>query len=216
MNDNVRRVLLSISAIVLCLAVVGCDDSDDGDDGGVQFFFGTNNIKECMPITVDVDLAAAGAVVAESNGVPDCTIDGTLAASGCTAQFTLVNGGNTLEAFIDGCETPLETNLFGCEFTQGDGSVLTSNSTAACDCVGEPICDLNIYCDPSPAICVSEDADPQSCEDCSNNVDDDGDGDVDCSDQKCHIVDCGWGQTTITCSTTSTTTTLFVTTTTTP
>jgi len=210
MSKSFRLIRSSLLLIALLVVVGGCDDSDGGDDGGgpVQLFFGTHNIRECMPITVDVNLLAANAVVAEQgDGSLDCALDAALAGDGCTGQFALVNGGSTLRAVIDGCDVPPETSLFECGFDTGDAAALTSDSTAICDCVGEPLCDLNLFCDPTPAICVSQDPDPDSCEDCSNGQDDDGDGFVDCEDAHCFIVDCGWGQTTITCSSTSTTTT---------
>ena len=197
---------------VLCLALVGCDDGDsDGDGNGLlQVYFATNNIKECTPLTVDVNLAAAGANIAHlDDGSLNCGLDGALSSSGCSGAFSLTDGGNTLHAVIDGCAVPLETNLFRCAFVEGDISLLNANTSSVCDCVGEPICHLNIYCDATPTICVNEDADPHACEDCFNDVDDDGDGDVDCRDDNCHVIDCGWGQTTITCTTTTTTTTIF-------
>ncbi len=204
-----RSAMLSV-ATVLALSVVlaGCDDSDDGGGGGaVRAYFGTNNIRACMPIQVDVDLDAANAVVAQANGSLDCAIDAALAGGGCVATFEELSGGDLLRVTIDGCEVPEVSSLFECGFTEGDLSALALAVSSVCDCVGEPICQFNIFCDPTPGICVSDEANAGACEDCFNAVDDDGNGFTDCEDQNCHIENCGFGQTTITCSTSTTTTT---------
>jgi len=206
------RFHVCLLLLAFLVVVVGCD-SDDGDAVGTQrFYFGTNNIRECEPITVDVNLATAQAVVArQPDGSPDCELNGFLAAYGCTGTFNELDGGGTLRVVIDGCEVDPVADLFSCEFSEGDLSGFVFATSAECDCVGEPICRFNAFCDQTPGICVSDDADPGACEDCSNDVDDDGNGFVDCDDQNCHTEECGWGLTTITCTTTSTSTTTTVT-----
>ena len=197
-----RRIHVGIVSLALLVVLTGCDDNSSG--GPVSLFFGTNNIRPCIPITVHVDLQAAHAVLArQSDGSLDCALDALLVGSGCAGTFNEVDGGDTLRVFIDGCETPAITNLFECGFSEADISALASATSAVCACVGEPLCDYNVYCDRTPGICVSEDSDPSACEDCSNGEDDDGNGFVDCDDQNCHNENCGWGQTTITCSTTT-------------
>ena len=208
-----RRRHVGILPLALLVAVTGCDSNDGGGSGGsVQLSFGTNNIQPCIPITVDVDLQAANAVLAQQpDGSVDCALDASLVGDGCSGTFDLLNSGNTLRVSIDGCVTPAITSLFACGFTKADISTLASATSAECECVGEPLCFWNVYCDRTPGICVSEDGDPEACEDCSNGVDDDGNGFTDCDDQNCHNENCGWGGTTITCSSTTTTTTTTLT-----
>ena len=112
----------------------------------------------------------------QTDGSVDCALDASLVGDGCSGTFDLVDNGDTLRVSIDGCVTPAITSLFACGFTKADVSTLASATSADCECVGEPLCDWNIYCDRSPGICVSEDGDPEACEDCSNGVDDDGNG----------------------------------------
>lgn len=199
--------------VLMLAALAGCDGSGDGaEERSVTLYFETNNIRACMPITVDVDLAAASAELERrDDGSLDCTLDTALAADGCTGVFAEIAGGSTLEAIIDGCEVPEIASLFECVFSQANAGALAASTDAVCDCVGEPECFWNVFCLRRPAICVSEQAGPGACEDCFNGEDDDGDGFVDCDDSDCFIADCGIGQTTITCSTTVTTTTTSVT-----
>ncbi len=208
MSEWFRRLQVGVVPLTLFVVVAGCASDDSGTVGTERFYFGTNNIRECEPITVDVDLATAQAVVARlTDGSLDCELNGFLAAYGCTGIFSELDGGGTLRVVIDGCEVPPVSDLFACEFSKGDLSGFVFATSAECDCVGEPLCRYNAFCDRTPGICASEDADPGACEDCANDIDDDGNGSVDCDDQNCHKEDCGWGLTTITCSTTSTTTT---------
>jgi hypothetical protein len=205
-SPSARRSAALVLALMLG-ALVGCDDSDDGGSGPGRLYFSTANIQECMPMHVDVPLVAAGATVAQrGDGSPDCDVDATLASAGCTGTFELEADG-VLAVDIDGCEVPPEANLFDCKFDAGDPAAIGSSVESACTCVGEPICHLNLYCLRFPEICVSENAGPNACEDCFNDIDDDDDTFVDCDDANCYIVDCGVGQTTITCTSTSTTTT---------
>lgn len=209
MNGWRLSIGVGILQLAAVMAMTGCDDSGGGAAGQpVTLFFGTNNIRACMPIIIDVDLDASAAVVARhTDGGPDCALDPNLVSDGCTATFEELDGGAILQAVIDGCEVPEISNLFGCNFSEADVTAVGASVDAVCDCVGEPLCDWNIFCDPWPAICTSLAPDPSSCEDCSNFVDDNGDGLVDCRDPNCHIEDCGYGQSTITCSTTTTSTT---------
>lgn len=208
--SNFRKVM-GLAAAVLMIGASGCDDTNDGGASPLHLYFSTSNIHECMPITVTVDLVAAGAAVAErGDGSLECEIDPALASLGCTGTFELtdvIGKDDTLMATIDGCEVSAEASLFDCEFSEGSAESISSNVDSVCGCVGEPECDWNIWCLRRPETCVSETAGPHACEDCFNHVDDDGDGFVDCNDANCYVVDCGFGQTTITCSTTSTTTT---------
>jgi hypothetical protein len=204
-----RLCAISLLPAVL-ISLAACDDDDGGGGGGgpALLFFGTNNIHECSPITIDVDLAAANAVVArQGDGSLDCALDTSLA--GCNASFDETGGGDNLHVIIDGCEVPPISSLFECNFSDGDISMVAAATSAECDCVGEPACYWNIFCLELPDICVAEEANPSACEDCFNGEDDDGDGFVDCRDRDCAIEDCGFGQTTVTCpNSTSTSTTV--------
>lgn len=210
MNDRIRRSYRSLLLPALLLALTGCDDDDGGGAGGGPgfLFFGTNNIQECRPITVDVDLATSNAAVALlSDGSLDCALDASLA--GCNATFEETGGGANLRVTIADCFIPPISSLFECNFSEGDISMISDATSAVCDCVGEPACYRNIYCLESPNVCVAQEADPSACEDCFNGEDDDGDGYVDCRDGDCAIEDCGYGQTTVTCpNSTSTSTTV--------
>jgi hypothetical protein len=211
MSEWFRRLQVGVVPLTLFIVIAGCNSDDGGAVGTERFYFGTNNIRECEPITVDVDLASAQAVVArQTDGSLDCELNGFLSAFGCSGDFSELDGGGTLRVVIDGCEVPPVADLFACEFSEGDLSGFVFATSAECDCVGEPICRFNAFCDQTPGICVSADADPGACEDCSNDIDDDENGFVDCEDQNCHTEECGWGLTTITCTTTSTTTTTTI------
>lgn len=211
---SIRQDPFRLSVLMLAVVVIatGCDDSDDGGSAGtVRAFFGSSNIRECMPIEVEVDLLADHVVVARrDNGSLDCAIDASLVNLGCTGTFDLAYAGQTLRVVIDGCEVPPVASLFECGFSEGNIASIGSDVFAFCECVGEPICHLNIFCDSTPEICVSDEANPSACEDCSNGVDDDGNGETDCADPNCHVEECGYGQTTITCPTSTTTTTTIV------
>lgn len=205
-SDQQGRGLLALGLLTLCLfAVAACGGS--GGSGTEQLFFGTNNIQRCSAITVDIDLEASAAEVStRDDGSPDCDL--TAERIGCRALFEQIDNGSTLRAVIDGCEIPERASLFGCQFSAADTAEVSAMTTGTCDCVGEPECSRNIYCLEQPNICVSPIDDPGACEDCFNNEDDDGDGFVDCDDRDCAIAECGFGQTTITCSTSTTSSTL--------
>jgi hypothetical protein len=50
---------------------------------------------------------------------------------------------------------------------------------------------------------VNEEGGVVGCESCGNGIDDNGNGDVDCSDENCHRTEvCGFGWTTVTCTNT--------------
>lgn len=202
-----RRLLLELLALAFAGLAAGCHGG--GGPAVVREYFGTNNIRECEPIEVDVDLAKAEAVLAlRTDGSVDCVLDAALAGDGCDILATVSEDGATLRVSIGACEVPPVANLFHCGFTRGDLSALRSATRGFCTCVGEPACRLNIYCDPTPGICVNGTPDPGACEDCFNGKDDDGNGNADCWwDQNCHVEDCGYGQSTVTCTYTTTTST---------
>jgi len=199
-----RRLAFSCVLTSLFVAATGCDN--DTDVASVRRFFGHNNIRQCRSINISVDLAVANATLAHlEDGSLDCALDESLEAQGCEISFDQTRDGDTLHVLVDGCRVPAETSLFDCGFRKGDMHALSSATYADCDCDGEPVCDWNIFCFESPRICVAAEANPGACEDCFNGVDDDGDGFVDCRDGDCAIVDCGVGQSTVTCPSSTTT-----------
>jgi hypothetical protein len=192
--------------LVLAATLVNCGGGDgDGGGGGntITLFFGINGNGSCNSVTVNVDLADADAVLARlGNNAPNCTIDGLLASSGCTATFSEIGAGEQLRATISGCTIPAVTNLFQCVFTDVDIFDINSESIAQCVCTASG-------CDGGPPLCIDLDPDPRSCEDCNNGIDDDDNGLEDCEDPNCqHSPECGppstTTSTTVSSSTTST------------
>jgi hypothetical protein len=192
--------------LVLAATLVNCGGGDgDGGGGGntITLFFGINGNGSCNSVTVNVDLADADAVLARlGNNAPNCTIDGLLASSGCTATFSEIGAGEQLRATISGCTIPAVTNLFQCVFTDVDIFDINSESVAQCVCTASG-------CDGGPPLCIDLDPDPRSCEDCNNGIDDDDNGLEDCEDPNCqHSPECGppstTTSTTVSSSTTST------------
>jgi hypothetical protein len=199
-----RKLGLGVIALSLAVAVAGCDDG--GGANLIRIFFGIVGDGDCSKVEVVIDLDAAGAEVRTNNaGIPDCRLDGDLDDAGCVADFD-VDGG-LLTANIAGCTVPEIAALFSCVFEPGVNlGDLSDATTATCVCAGD-------ICDEEPPVCVDGDQDPLSCEDCTNGIDDDGNGLTDCDDPACeHQAPCDGGNTT----TTSTTTTISDTTTTLP
>ncbi|HYC55429.1 MAG TPA: hypothetical protein VEL28_10905 [Candidatus Binatia bacterium] len=162
----------------------------------LTLFFGTVGAGSCDSVVVEVDLAAADAVLAEGSL---CGFNGQLAAAGCDVDFA--SDGETLLVTIAGCTIPAFLDLFHCQFHTVDISDINVVSTADCDCT-------TASCDPDPPLCVSESPDPGSCEDCDNGIDDDVDGDIDCEDEQCsNHPDCTDNETTSTTTTSTSTST---------
>lgn len=206
MTRSLSTIRTGALALLLAGVLADCGGGGGGNGGGgLQLFFGMSGDGSCQRVVVDVDLAAAGAVLSRDNdGAPDCAPDVSLANSGCEAAFAEVNGGDDLRVTIDGCTIPAITNLFSCFFDEADISELNAESGARCTCT-TPGCDV------TPALCIDENPVPQSCEACSNGVDDDADGLVDCDDPNCENSALCETPTTTTTSpspTTTTTTTL--------
>jgi len=214
MSRTLHTIRMGALALSLAGLLANCGGGGGGDDGGnsLRLFFGMNGNGSCNNVVVNVDLADAEAVLARKNGNPDCTIDLGLANAGCLATFTELNDGEDLRVTIAGCTIPAVTNLFSCLFEDVDLSDLVTESNAQCACTVPG-------CDGTPPLCIDEDIDPRSCEDCDNGSDDDGDGLADCDDPKCeHAPECNTVTTTTVTSTTEstvTTTTEAATTTTT-
>jgi len=196
MNTWVRKLGLSVLAVTLAGVLGGCDDNN-GDL--LRVFFGINGSGDCDKVTVTVDLNAADAVIVrDRQGTLDCVMNASLESAGCDLGLEVNDG--VFVATIDGCTIPAVTNLLSCVFQTIDISAIQEVTTAQCDCNAEG-------CDIHPPICVSGDPDPTSCEDCTNGVDDDGNGLTDCNDPNCrHSEHCGNGSTTSTTTSSSSTT----------
>ena len=207
MIRRLRSLCLSVMALSLALAITGCDNGGGGGSQLLRLFFGLNGLDDCTRVVVEIDLEAANAALDEDEtGELQCLLNAGLAASGCIADFELRDDGATFRATIDNCTVPGVSALFSCDFTQGTVDSIRSFTTVICDC-NEPNCDEN------PDICIDGNPDPTSCEDCTDGIDNDGDGKTDCEDPTCQDDPaCG---TTLPTTSTSTTTLSSTTTTTT-
>src|SRR5205085_1946970 len=171
-------------ALLFAGLVADCGGGGGGGGGGgngggivMRRFFGMNGDGSCSNVVVSMNLDGAGAVLAhDHDDVIDCVIDPGLAGDGCTAKFEEL--GDILRATITGCTIPASTNLFSCGFEELDLSVLDTEVTAQCKC-------SVAGCDQTPPLCIDEDPDPASCEDCDNRIDDDHNGHKDCDDPNC-------------------------------
>ena len=108
-----------------------------------------------------------------------------------------------LRVSISNCFINAYSSLASCRFESADIRKLEENTFATCDCESERRCYYNRqHCDVSPYLCINTSADPGSCEDCFNGIDDDGNGILDCEDPNCSpSFDCGTlgSSTTATC-----------------
>ncbi len=196
MNTWFRKVGMGAVALTLAGVLGGCNNGSGG--GLVRLFFGINGQGSCTSVIVDVNLDDADAVIArDSEGDVQCDLNEDLADAGCEISFSEQPNGN-LRAIIDDCTIPAVTNLFSCLFEDVDISELQETAAAICSCTTE-------NCDGTPPVCISLDPDPQSCEDCDNGRDDDGNGLEDCEDPNCENFPGCQGTTTTSTSSTSTT-----------
>jgi hypothetical protein len=198
----------SVAFACAVLAIAGLLGSCDGNGGGSStqtVYVSMSNYEGCVTAFSRINLLEADAVLLRTDdGSPDCTLAPELASAGCTITFEELNEGATLRAVVTGCRVPEVSNLYSCKYDGVDVPVFNTDAGSSCGCLSyEHSCYVNGICD----ICASEDADRGDCEHCSNERDDDGDGDEDCDDSDCELTDeCGYGRSTITCSTTTTAT----------
>lgn len=204
-----RTIVLGGILLPVSMLAVACDGSGGGPSSAIVHFR-NSNWGSCRELTVEVDLEEAGAVLTRR---PDGSVDCEVPAGGWCRDvlFDEIDCGRKLRVVM-GCHVNPEAILFHCAFSEPDAKALTSATTARCSCSETPVCDLNdAYCDSRPAICASTNADAGACENCSNRVDDDRNGFVDCDDPNCFTEECGYGSrssSTVTCpSTTQTTST---------
>ncbi len=210
MKGWMRKLGLGALALSLGVAVGGCDNG--GGSGLIRIFFGIVGDGDCGRVVLTVNLDDAGATIeTDESGAANCDLASALALSGCIADFDL--DGGVLTATIDSCTINEISALFSCAFKSGVNiDALDAATTAICECAGDD-------CDENPPVCVDRDLDPLSCEDCDNDIDDDGDGLTDCEDPVCaNVPPCNFTSTTLQTTTTvsNTTTTLPPTTTTLP
>ncbi len=189
----------------VCLLLISCDDGDSG--GGpppVRLFFSQDNYGSCEGLVTEIDLHDAGSVLAHnSDGSADCAIDAAL--SDCDVSFAEINEGATLRVAVTGCEIPAIATIFSCSFKKADVLALDREQHSDCLCDVGPICHFNSTCLEFPSLCINSDPNKE-CEMCGNDIDDDGNGQIDCGDSKCDA-ECGVGQSTVTCPASSSTTT---------
>jgi hypothetical protein len=188
------------AALGLLLPAMLASCGSGGGGGSVRLFFGTNGDGGCDEVVVEVDLEAAGAVLARRDDQSaDCALGALLDTAGCEIAVEEVDGGDTLRVTIDDCTIPPIAALFECGFSEADLSEFDDVAIADCDCETSG-------CDQTPPVCVSGDDDPRSCEDCDNGQDDDLNGLEDCEDPNCeHAAVCGETPTTTLPDTTTTT-----------
>lgn len=212
MESRFVRNMARTTGLAAMLMLTNCNGDTNSAPPPVQLFFNMHNFEDCSETTFSVDLDAAGAELARlDDGDVDCSGSPALLATGCVIEFSEFRDGTVLHVSVSGCEIKGESNLASCRFTAGDSEAIEAGTNASCDCAHEPVCYLNgATCSRSPHLCVAAASAPWACEDCSNGVDDDGDGDRDCDDANCieTTFECGGiGGSTITCPSSSTTTT---------
>lgn len=195
------RSIAFLSAVV---ALAGILTSCDGGGGGTQrVYFSLSDYDGCA--TAYVKLKSLEDELARNpDRSPACTLSPELSDAGCHLVFTELDEGQVLEAAISGCRVPKVANLFSCDYVKVNVVALNTEAAAACGCLTrQTSCYINGICD----LCAGRQGDRQGCEDCTNHMDDDGDHQVDCDDMDCELtMDCGFGRTTLMCSSTTTTT----------
>jgi hypothetical protein len=203
MNTWFRKVGVGAVALTLAGVLGGCNNGDGG--GLIRLYFGINGNGNCNQVTVEVDLDAADAVLAyDDQGALQCALNSALVGCNLSINAGALENGDLI-ATISGCTIPAVSNLFSCLFEDVDLSELQETASAICAC-------RTPGCDGNPPVCISEDPDPTSCENCTNGRDDDGNGLTDCEDPNCRNSPAC--QETTTTSTTSTSVTVSSTTTT--
>jgi hypothetical protein len=193
-------ILRTLFAASAALAVGSCTN---GGGSATVLFIGTNGTGSCFETIVVVDLEAAGARVSRSRDEhPECRIDTLLEASGCDARFIESNDRDELRIVVDGCTLPATASLASCSFFLGSDTDLTPFVTSShCACTGD-------QCFEIPGVCIGVGDDPGDCEHCTNQIDDDDNGQTDCADANC-IADPACVEVTTTTSSTSTSNSYF-------
>ncbi len=177
MNTWFRKIGMGAVALTLAGVLGGCNNGSGSDL--IKLFFGINGGGSCNSVVVEVNLADADAVIERDNdGNLQCELASALDAAGCNISFS-EPGGGVLRVTVSGCTINGVSNLFSCLFEDVDISQLQQTAEGQCACTNAP------GCDNTPPVCISRNADPTSCEDCDNGVDDDDNGLIDCDDPNC-------------------------------
>ena len=204
MHPALRSALLFSSLTASAIFSAGCED---GNGSGTQrVYFSMTNYDGCVVAHAGVDLEAANADLARNDdGTVACEISPALAAAGCESDFAEIGNGAQLAVEISGCGINVVQNLFSCDFRHVDISKLAFEPSEDCGCLTHSSsCYENGICD----LCASDDPNRSGCENCDNNLDDDDDDKIDCSDPDCRFAEsCGFGRTTLSCRVSTTTTT---------
>lgn len=197
MERWLRATRTAAFALVSASLLAACGGGGGG--GSIRLFFGANGDGSCDEIVVEVDLAAADAVLQRRDDQSaDCVLDSLLDTAGCEIDVEEIDDGDTLRVTISDCTIPPVSALFACGFSSADLSEFDGVAVAECDCT-------SAGCDEEPPVCVSGDDDPRTCEDCDNGRDDDLNGLEDCDDPNCeHAAACGSPPTTVPDTTTTT------------
>lgn len=176
MHISCREIRTGVLALALGGLLAGCSGSGSGV---LRIYFGLTGKGTCRSVSVNVDLAAASAVLARlPDGAVDCVLASVLEADGCDLEVIESEDGETLTAIITGCTIDSTASLFQCGFTEADITALSDTSDGTCECKSPD-------CDTQPPVCAGQDSDPTSCEDCDNGKDDDGNHLTDCDDSNC-------------------------------
>jgi hypothetical protein len=192
------RGMWQLRALFVASVAFALGSCTNGGTPPTVLFIGTNGTGSCFETIVVLDLEAAGARVSRTRDEhPDCRIDALLEASGCDARFVESNDRDELRIVVDSCSVPATTSLASCAFfLEGETNLTPFVTSSQCSCTGEQCLDIL-------GVCVGEDDDPGACEHCTNQIDDDGNGQADCADANC-AADPACMDVTTTTSTTST------------
>jgi len=195
MNMRYRAFCETLSLLSFAALLTACGG---GGDGGAhpEVWFSINGRGTCGTTIVQVDLGAANAELSHRPDV--CQLDDSLAERGCVADFANLQPQDVLRVTISGCTVPASTGLFRCGFHDGDLDELTDVTDVTCTCASPG-------CDPTPPVCADGGSNSTSCETCSNGLDDDGNGLIDCDDDYCdNSIFCSSGSSTTSSSTSTT------------
>jgi hypothetical protein len=189
-------------ALMSTLLLAHCDG--DGNSTQRVYFSMTSNYDGCAGEEVRLYLDSSDAVLGRNeDGSVSCQLEPALADDSCDLVVREDENGAWFDFWMDDCRISNVANLFYCDFVQVTGTGPNLGLVTSCGC-GPTSCHLLGRC----SLCASLDPDRSNCENCDNNVDDDGDGRADCEDFDCDFSEeCGYGATTLLCDSTTTTTT---------
>src|SRR5688572_5750996 len=119
MKRWLRATRMAALGFLLPAMLASCGSSGGG--GSIRLFFGTNGDGSCEEVVVEVDLAAAGAVLSRRDDQSaDCALAALLDTAGCEISVEEPDDGETLRVTIDDCTIPAVSALFECGFSEAD------------------------------------------------------------------------------------------------